>query len=237
MLRVYILAGGRSSRFGSDKARATVDEIPLVVRLQQSIARKVNAQIFVIANEVDAYHDLGLATLADDVPHLGPVSGIATALEHFQNTPALVENATTNRSDRRMQIADHIASRWCLILSCDLLEWHNDWLACLTNELAQKQSALDGLSSKAVCFYTDVETSNPLQPTCWNPFPGLYHVDALPIARMICKSSRPSMQALLSDPSMNAIPASAIPLPTIQTANTQEELRNWLQTRSNEATD
>jgi len=236
MLLVYILAGGRSSRFGSDKARATVDDIPLVVRLRQSIARSVNAQIFVIANEVNAYHDLGVAALADDIPHLGPVSGIATALEHFQNATALVENATTLQSDLRIQIADRITSQWCLILSCDLLEWHNEWLVCLTNELARKQPAHDYPSSKAVCFYTEIEASSSLQLACWNPFPGLYHAEALPIARMICKSSRPSMQAFLSDPSMNAIPTSSISLPKIQSANTQEELRNWQRNRSNEAT-
>ncbi len=239
MLRVYILAGGRSSRFGSDKARATVDDIPLVVRLQQSIAQNISSQNFVIANKVDAYRDLGLATLADDVPHLGPVSGIATALQHFQNTPAFVENATSYESDCRLQIADLIASQWCLILSCDLLEWHNEWLLCLTNALRSNESVLNCPSSKAACFYANVETSEPLQPSCvqlpcWNPFPGLYHLDALPIARIICKSSRPSMQALLSDPSMNTIPASSVAFPKIQSANTRGELRIWQQTRSKE---
>lgn len=242
MLRAYILAGGRSSRFGSDKARATVDNIPLIVRLQKSIARNVNSQILVIANQVDAYRDLGLATLADDVQHLGPLSGIATALKHFQHTPTLAENSTLYENDRRLQISDHIASKWCLILSCDLLEWHNEWLVCLTNELVRRQQAPNIPSSKAVCFYTNIETSKQLQPprfqqTFWNPFPGLYHVDALPIARVICKSSRPSMQAFLSDPSTNAIQTSPIPLPRIHTANTEEELRSWQQTRLNETTD
>jgi molybdenum cofactor guanylyltransferase len=237
MLRVYILAGGRSSRFGSDKARATVDDIPLVVRLQQSIQRNVSSQIFVISSKVDAYQDLGLETLADDVPHLGPVSGIVTALEHFQNTPAIVENTISDDSDLRVQIAGFIESKWCLILSCDLLEWHNEWLLRLNNELTRKESALDYTSSKAVCFDADVETSKPHQPHQWNPFPGLYHADALPIARTICKSSRPSMQNFLSDRSINTVSISSIALPDIQSANTQKELLHWQSTRARDQLD
>ncbi len=237
MLRVYILAGGRSSRFGSDKARAVVNDIPLVVRLQQSILRDVDSQVFVVANQVDAYQDLGVESLVDEVPHLGPVAGIATALKHFQNFPSLLENATLEKKDDRPHIAGFITSKWCLILSCDLLAWHNEWLFCLANKLARNESALNHLSSKAVCFHDEVERSKPDLHPWWNPFPGLYHADALPIASLISKSSRPSMQAFLSDPAMNTIATSSSTLPKIESANTQQELLSWLRNRSRKVTE
>jgi molybdopterin-guanine dinucleotide biosynthesis protein A len=78
---LYILAGGRSRRFGSDKARATLDGDPLITRLARELA-PVASSTTVVAAAAGAYDDLGLTTIADDVPGLGPAGGIVTALRH-----------------------------------------------------------------------------------------------------------------------------------------------------------
>ena len=81
MIPLYILAGGKSSRFGSDKARAELHGVPLVARVAEGLAT-VTAGVTVVAAVEDAYADLGLETIGDDEPGLGPMGGLVTALRH-----------------------------------------------------------------------------------------------------------------------------------------------------------
>ena len=96
---VYILAGGRSSRFGSDKARALLDGEPLVARLARQI-EPVARRVTVVAEAADTYADLGLRTIADRRPGLGPLAGLEAALLDATNPPK--------------STAD-----WLILLSCD----------------------------------------------------------------------------------------------------------------------
>ncbi len=77
----YILAGGESSRFGSDKARALIDGTPLIRRVADGLAG-VCAPATAVAQNADAYADLGLCTIPDAAPGCGPVQGLLTALTH-----------------------------------------------------------------------------------------------------------------------------------------------------------
>jgi molybdenum cofactor guanylyltransferase len=99
---VYILAGGKSSRFGSDKARALIDGRPLICRIAQAVAPHAQA-IKVVAAQADAYADLGLATIADRTPGAGPLAGLQAALDDA-NEP------------------------WLLLLSCDLVQIEPAWI-------------------------------------------------------------------------------------------------------------
>lgn len=85
----YILAGGRSSRFGSDKALADVDGVPLVRRVADA-ATAAGCPVFVVADVAGKYADLGLTTIADEVPDLGPLGGLCTALRHAGDAPHIV---------------------------------------------------------------------------------------------------------------------------------------------------
>jgi molybdopterin-guanine dinucleotide biosynthesis protein A len=80
----YILAGGQSRRFGSDKARALVKGVPWIVRTSQLLEPLVT-EITVVAARVDEYADLGLRTIADIQPGLGPLGGLQTALSDLPN--------------------------------------------------------------------------------------------------------------------------------------------------------
>lgn len=102
-LPVYILAGGHSSRFGSDKALALLDGTPLIARIATAVA-PVASSITVVAERADRYQPLGLRTIPDLTPHLGPLGGLETAL------------------------ADCQSSEWLLLLSCDLLQVRPEWL-------------------------------------------------------------------------------------------------------------
>ncbi|MGV3526993.1 MAG: molybdenum cofactor guanylyltransferase [Candidatus Sericytochromatia bacterium] len=94
----YILAGGASRRFGSDKARAPVAGQPLLLHMA-ALLRPWVSELHVIGREADQYADLGLPTLGDLRPGLGPLGGLHTALEH--------------------SAAQNSGNGWVLLASCD----------------------------------------------------------------------------------------------------------------------
>jgi len=104
----YILAGGRSRRFGSDKARALVDGAPLITALARAIAPLV-ASVTVVAAREEAYADLGLRTIADDVPGRGPLGGLVRAFRDAE-------------------------PGWLLLLACDWLGAREHWIGRLMKE-------------------------------------------------------------------------------------------------------
>ena len=100
---VYILAGGKSSRLGSDKARIVWQGKPLLAHAAASVA-PVAASITVVADVADKYRDLGYQTIADLQPGLGPLGGIYTAL------------------------CQHASHDYFLCISCDLIGILPEWL-------------------------------------------------------------------------------------------------------------
>lgn len=102
-LPAYILAGGKSSRFGSDKARAPIDGTPMICHIASTLGLE---QVTVIADRADKYADLALATVADMNPGLGPMAGLQTALH----------DALKREHDR------------LLLVSCDLRGIQRSWV-------------------------------------------------------------------------------------------------------------
>ncbi len=106
----YILAGGQSRRFGSDKARHLIAGRPMISRVAEAFSSVATAT-FVVARREGQYEDLGLTTLADDVPDTGPLAGLRVALRHEaarQGTRANFPSPT-------------FASEWILLTGCDLV--------------------------------------------------------------------------------------------------------------------
>jgi molybdopterin-guanine dinucleotide biosynthesis protein A len=112
-VRGYVLAGGASSRFGSDKALVRFGAIPLLLEIAQ-LAQTCTSQVTVVAN-AQKYDHLGaqLEILEDRWPSEGPLGGIITALQHTAATDRSVE--------------------WNLILSCDMPFLTAEWLAFLAD--------------------------------------------------------------------------------------------------------
>lgn len=101
----YILAGGKSSRFGSDKARVRIQGQPNLSRLANAMTAS-GWSVTVVAQQAGAYEDLGLRTIADFEPNAGPLAGVITALEDFGGI---------ERPDA------------ALIITCDLILWREAW--------------------------------------------------------------------------------------------------------------
>lgn len=99
---LYILAGGSSRRFGSNKARALHGGIPLVVAVAQELGPAVG-DITVVGARDGEYDDLGLRSIGDIIPGLGPLGGLATAL------------------------AD-AGSGWLVLCACDWVGLRSQWL-------------------------------------------------------------------------------------------------------------
>lgn len=111
-LPLYIVAGGRSVRFGSDKARAELEGVPLLIHTARALAPSASS-VTVVADRADKYADLGLRTIADRAPGLGPLGGLQAALEDL---PA--------------------GDDWLLLGSCDLLGLRPRWVEALREAAA-----------------------------------------------------------------------------------------------------
>ncbi len=75
-----ILAGGKSSRFGSNKALAKFNGIPLIERVTDVLGR-IFKNLMIITNSPLEYSYLKIPLHQDLVKGLGPVGGIYTGLD------------------------------------------------------------------------------------------------------------------------------------------------------------
>ena len=74
-----ILCGGKSHRFGTDKALMTLDGVR-VIDLLASTLSSIFPQVFFISNIRDKFHFLSNNVVTDEIPEQGPLGGIYTAL-------------------------------------------------------------------------------------------------------------------------------------------------------------
>jgi molybdenum cofactor guanylyltransferase len=100
----YILAGGRSSRFGSNKALVPIDGEPLILRLRRQM-EQAGLTVSIVSQTTSDYSNLGVRTIRDGVPHAGPLVGMIAALQ-----------------DCLMH-----GQAWCIVSCCDMLDWHKEW--------------------------------------------------------------------------------------------------------------
>jgi molybdopterin-guanine dinucleotide biosynthesis protein A len=100
----YILAGGKSSRMGRDKALLDFGGTPLILRIA-SLAQPLTGAPAIVGPP-DRYANLNLRVIPDDAAGIGPLGGIATALRDSREP-------------------------WNLILGCDLPLLTSEWLAYL----------------------------------------------------------------------------------------------------------
>lgn len=79
MLTAAILAGGKSSRMGENKALLSFRGHPMIGMVADA-ARPVAAELFVVADEGAPYLAMGLKTVADVYTGRGPLGGLHAAL-------------------------------------------------------------------------------------------------------------------------------------------------------------
>jgi len=79
-----IMAGGGSSRMGTDKSMLPIKGQSMIEAICEQL-RGFFDQILISANEVDKFAFLGFEVIPDKVPEQGPLMGIASALEASAN--------------------------------------------------------------------------------------------------------------------------------------------------------
>lgn len=75
-----VLAGGKSTRMGTDKAFLQLKGKPFISHILEAI-QQCSEDIFVVSNN-PKLDELGITRFPDSVPGLGPVGGIHTGLSH-----------------------------------------------------------------------------------------------------------------------------------------------------------
>jgi molybdopterin-guanine dinucleotide biosynthesis protein A len=76
-----VLAGGGSTRMGVNKALLAFGGVRIIEMLLRMI-RPLFPEIVIVANDPDAYADLGVPVWPDRIPEKGPLGGIYTAVFH-----------------------------------------------------------------------------------------------------------------------------------------------------------
>jgi molybdopterin-guanine dinucleotide biosynthesis protein A len=147
---LYLLAGGKSSRFGSDKARHLHRDEPLLLHILRTLSPHFT-HITLVLDHVERYRDLtDTRTIADRWPEQGPLAALATAL-----------------LDRHERAQDG----WIALCPCDLLDPDpTSWLA-LNEQLNDETPAPQAI------VYRDA-TEDQDKKHGWHPLTGLYHTDA-----------------------------------------------------------
>lgn len=102
----YILAGGKSQRFGQSKARYQIDGKPAIVRLSEQL-RRSGLDVLAVSQSVGEFDDVGIRTIADPVSQSGPLAGVYAAILDCQSK----------------------SLSGGIVLSCDLFCWRSHWLS------------------------------------------------------------------------------------------------------------
>lgn len=117
----YLLAGGQSRRFGTDKARALWQGQAFVL-YQWRLLSACFQRVEVIARTPQAYTDLDLPqALVDHYTDCGPLGGLHRALGHQRAQPSALD--------------------WVFLASCDTFGVTQEQIAALAQAVAQNPSA------------------------------------------------------------------------------------------------
>ncbi len=187
----YILSGGKSLRFGSDKARHMTNSQSLIENLDHKLSHWTGQKSIAVADLPDKYLDLNIPTIADIHPDAGPLAGLHAALTHAQKT------------------ANH---NWIILISCDMTELKPEWLDRLWKHAHQNEN------SQVIHFMerNTEETRNHL-----HPFPGYYHISLIPVIETQLAKQQRSFYKLFQQLDHNChslpIPADWPEIPQINT--------------------
>ncbi|MCB0477840.1 MAG: molybdenum cofactor guanylyltransferase [Crocinitomicaceae bacterium] len=83
-----VLAGGESSRMGTDKGLVQIDGKTMVEHVLETL-KQVTEEVVIISNNKD-YEQFGVSVFQDEIKLRGPVGGIYTALKQAKHELVLV---------------------------------------------------------------------------------------------------------------------------------------------------
>ena len=169
LLTGAILAGGHSSRFGSNKALFVPDGETLISKAA-GLLRSVAREVLVSASQTNAgdYDFLGLEIVVDQHPDSGPMGGLETLLQRC-TTP------------------------WLLVLTCDMPFVDKEALITMVSSLTgEPDNALYQRDRPHALAWQRCDGSI-------SPFPLLIERSALPKIQSRMRTGSLSMKGLLSD--------------------------------------
>ena len=119
-MTVAIMAGGKSSRMGTDKAFVPLLGKPMIEHVLNQV-RGLSSETIILTNQQDNYSYLGLPIYGDIYPDRGPLGGLHSALFHASFSNTLVVACDMPWLNRRL--LDYIVS---LRDSADVIvpKWH-----------------------------------------------------------------------------------------------------------------
>ena len=149
-----LLAGGRSTRFGSDKALALVDGRPMIQRVYDAVAALADP-VFVSVGESNTTYDLPARHIVDRYPGRGPLAGLHAGLlaspadwllvapcdMPFLDTASLQKLAAARDTTAEAVVATDDAGRTTPVLGL----YHRRCLARIEARLARGELSLQGL--------------------------------------------------------------------------------------------
>jgi molybdenum cofactor guanylyltransferase len=114
----YILAGGKSSRMGTDKGLILFNGKSIIEHIMEQL-QPVTDKVIIVSNN-PAYEKFGVEVITDLVREIGPAGGIFTALSHSKTaqifvlscdmpfvTTAAIEYVIQHASQSQITIASH----------------------------------------------------------------------------------------------------------------------------------
>lgn len=114
-----VLAGGKSSRFGSNKALSLYDGksfLKHIIELIQPYTKEV-----VVAGFYPEYEDIGIPVLEDKTENIGPLGGIYTALTYCTTPWILVLTC-----DMPLLTEEIIKEMMAIAKDQNMIGWNND---------------------------------------------------------------------------------------------------------------
>jgi molybdenum cofactor guanylyltransferase len=145
----FVTAGGRSIRFGQDKALVKLGGEVMLARMCR-IVSQATGSVTIIADRQRPYAGFSAPVIEDMWPGEGPLGGIVTALLHSRES-ALVG---------AQRAASAAAENWNLIVSCDMPFLTPEWLkylcdfALASNAKAIVPQSQNGREPLCACWRT-----------------------------------------------------------------------------------
>ncbi|WOD41362.1 molybdenum cofactor guanylyltransferase [Nodosilinea sp. E11] len=201
-LAAIILAGGRSSRMGHDKALISLGAETLIERLCR-VASACAEAVYVVTPWGDRYRPLVATsvTFISENPGVdpsqkppGPVVALVQALEQIQTDPA-------------------INPEWVLLLACDLPNVSAAVLQTWRDQLAK-------LSPDALAYL-------PQRQGRWEPLCGFYRTSALADLQRYVAAGGRSFQPWLNTQTVAPIALTAQTEAMLTNLNTPADLAQW----------
>ncbi|GAB4134106.1 MAG: molybdenum cofactor guanylyltransferase [Cyanobacteria bacterium J069] len=176
-IAAIILAGGRSTRMGRDKALIEVDGVPMLQRTA-AIAQSCAAPVFIVTPWPDRYAallpDCKFVTetpLPEETETHGPLVGFLQGFE---------------------LVAINEPPEWMLLLACDLPRLQ-------AADVQRWAAQLGGVDAEAIAYL-------PRDGQGWQPLCGFYRASSLPLLRAFVQSGGRSFQRWLAQHIVAEIP-------------------------------